>query len=220
MVEVVVESLQIRAGPGLDAVVLSSADEGARFYATMGPITVDGLDWYRLAVAGDSVLWGAIGSATDRYLEVVAPECPAAAPDLATLIGIPNDWDRLACFAGEPIHIVGTYGCGECGGTQPGVFEPAWLAEPVRAAYLWPAYGVGGTLSLHFSPDSGVVPPLDGSIVRVTGHFSDPASATCEVSMWDGLQVRALDPRTAALYCREQFVVDSLEVIGTDPAFP
>jgi len=73
---------------------------------------------------------------------------------------------------------------------------------------------------LHIAPDSGLALPEGGSIVRVTGHFIDPASTTCSMSLPDGEQSKPADPRTAELYCREQFVVDSFEVIGTDPAFP
>ena len=63
-----------------------------------------------------------------------------------------------------------------------------------------------------------------GSIVRVTGHFSDPASTTCVLngadwSTGEPLPAAGPDPRIAELYCREQFVVDAYEIIGTDPDF-
>ena len=219
-VDVIVDGLQIRAGPGLDARVVFAAPAGSRFYASIGPITVDGLDWYRLATMGDSVLWAAIGSGSERYLEVVTPDCPPADPDLATVIAMPNDWDRLACFGDQPLSFTGTYGCGGCGGTEAGTFEPFWLAGPVHAQFLWVEWGIGGILALHIAPDSGLAFPPEGSIVRTTGHFNDPASTTCVVSMSDGEQVRALDPRTADLYCRERFVVDAFEITGTDPAYP
>ena len=55
--------------------------------------------------------------------------------------------------------------------------------------------------------------------MRLTGHFSDPASTTCTISTFVGEQATAVDQRTAELYCREQFVLDALEVIGTDPNY-
>ncbi len=73
---------------------------------------------------------------------------------------------------------------------------------------------------MRVAPDSGLEIPADGSIVRVTGHYSDPASTTCSMATFDGELAIAVDPRTAELYCREQFVVDSFEVIGTDADFP
>jgi len=51
------------------------------------------------------------------------------------------------------------------------------------------------------------------------GHFNDPASTTCVISGL-GYQGAESPPGTAELYCREQFVVDGYEVIGTDPDFP
>ena len=221
LVVVTVDALQLRAEPGLSAQVVGTAPIGEKFYALWGPVTRDGLDWYWLATNTiEAVLWAAAGSGGVPYLELVPPDCPTADPDLATLIDMTADWDRLACFGDHPLNVVGTYGCGGCGGTQAGTYEPFWLAAPVRTDYLWVESGVGGTFHLHVAPDSGLAFPPEGSIVRVTGHFNDPASATCAVSVFDGEQVRAVDPRTADLYCREQFVVDAFEIIGSDPAFP
>jgi hypothetical protein len=222
VVVVVTETLQIRAGPGLDTSVVYTAAAGDRFALQqfVGPVAGDGLEWYRLGVAGDSVLWATAGSGTERYLEVVPPVCPAGDPDLGTVVEMINDWDRLACFGNRPLSLVGTYGCGGCGGTQAGSFEPFWLAGPVRAEYLWVEFGRSRVLHLHVAPESGVAFPPDGSIVRVTGHFNDPASASCRISVDDDGQVTSIDPGTAELYCREQFVVDGFEVIGLDPEFP
>ena len=223
IVVVSVDTLQIRAEPGLAAAVVGTASEGDRFYVlyVFGPVVADGLAWYRLTTAGDSVLWAAAGSGDDRYLEIVPPDCPAADPDLATLTDMLNDWDRLACFGDRQLTIEGTYGCpGGCGGTTAGDFDPGWLAFPTTFHFLWVDHPADPrSLELHFSPDFSV-PPAEGSIVRVTGHFSDPASTTCTMSTFDGEQAIAVDPRTAELYCREQFVVDAFEVIGSDPDFP
>jgi hypothetical protein len=222
IVVVVTDALQIRAEPGLDARVVFTATAGQRFYVSSfgGPFAEDGLEWYRLGVAGDAVLWGAVGSGTDRYLAPVTPECPADDPILATLLAMLNDWDRLACFGDRPLTITGTYGCGGCGGTDAGTYEPYWLAAPVRADYLWIEWQGGGPFHLHLPPDSAFPFPPEGSIVRTVGHFNDPASADCRISAYDGVNVLAVDPRSAELYCREQFVVDGFEVIGTDPEFP
>ncbi len=222
MVDVVVDGLQIRAEPGLNATVLFTAQAGSRFYVyPYGPVVLDGLHWYRLGTMGDAVLWAAAGSATEQYLELAPVACPAADPDLATVIDMSNDWDRLACFGDRPLTFTGTYGCGECGGTSavPSLYEPSWLAAPAYTP-LWVEWGVGGILELHIAPDSGLVFPPEGSVVRLNGHFNDSESTTCVISLYDGEQVRPLDPRTADLYCRERFVVDTFEITGTDPAFP
>jgi hypothetical protein len=49
-------------------------------------------------------------------------------------------------------------------------------------------------------------------------HFDDPAAAECTVAPGDPPVAR--DQRTAQLYCRARFVVESLEVLGTDEDFP
>ena len=99
-----------------------------------------------------------------------------------------------------------------------GDFEPFWLAHPMVPMFLWADFQAGvGPLPMRAPP--GFEPPALGSIVRVTGHFSDQASPTCTMSTFVGEQAIAVDQRTAELYCREQFVLDALEVIGTDPTY-
>jgi hypothetical protein len=220
IVVVLVNELQLRGGPGLSAAVVGTASAGSRFFVldVFGPVVADGLDWYRLTTAGDSVLWAAAGSGADRFLEVVPPDCPAAAPDLATLINMLNEWDRLACFGDRSLTLEGTFGCGPCDGVLPGAWEPSWLAYPLNVSFLWADFQAGiGPLPVRAPPEFEL--PALGSIVRVTGHFSDPASTTCTISGFGGELAMEVDPRTAELYCREQFVVDAMEVTGTDPNY-
>jgi hypothetical protein len=217
-----VDQLQLRAGPGLDADATGQAMAGDRFMVGRwwGPVARDGLDWYRLgpAAAGDLDAWAAAGSGADRFLQVVTPECPSGDPDLEALIDMASDWDRLACFGDRSLALEGTFGCGPCDGAIAGEFEPLWLTYPVAVSYLWVDFQAGvGPLVLRTPPDLEM--PELGSIVRVTGHFSDAASTTCEISTFDGGQPVVVDQRTAELYCREQFVVDSFEVVGTDPTY-
>ena len=225
IVEVVVDQLLLRDEPGLGAPVEGTALKGERFSAAgwFGPVRRDGLDWYRLgpATVGDLDAWAAAGSGADRYLELAPSDCPTAEPDLATVISMANDWDRLACFADRSLTLEGTYGCGGCGGTTVGDFEPRWLAFPMNFNLLWSDFEArSGYLELRVAPDSGLELPANGSIVRVTGHFNDPASTTCSMSTFDGEQAMLVDSRTAELFCRERFVLDAFEVIGTDPNFP
>jgi hypothetical protein len=231
IVVVAVDGLQLRAEPGLSAAVTGAAVAGDQFKVQgwFGPVEVDGLDWYRLgpATAGDLDAWAAAGSGADRYLEVVPPSCPVD-PDFTTLLNMASEWDRLACFGDRSWTLEGTFSCGVCDGTMAGDFEPFWLAWPLGGSFLWAEYPTGtgpdyqagiGPLVMRTPEDSGVELPVPGSIVRVTGHFSDPASTTCTVVTFIGEQATPVDQRTAELYCREQFVVDALEVIGTDPNY-
>src|SRR5688572_3509021 len=130
-------------------------------------------------------------------------------------------WEHLACFGDRWLTFEGTFGCAGCGGAAPGEFEPAWLAYPLSFDWLFPDYASGpGYLELRFAPDSNLGLPAQGSIVRVTGHFNDPRSATCKMSPFEGEQATQVDSRLAELTCRERFVVDGFDVIGTDPDFP
>ena len=222
LVRVVVDQLQLRTGPGLAASVQGTALRGERFSvaAYFGPVVRDGVDWYRLgpAIGGDLDAWAAAGSGEDRYLEVVPPDCPSGDPALATLINMASDWDRLACSGDRSLSLEGTLGCGVCDGTMGGDFEPFWLAYPRVGLFLWDDFQAGvGPLTVRTPPDFEI--PALGSIVRVSGHYSDPASTTCTMSTFEGEQATAVDSRTAELYCREQFVLDTVEVIGTDPAY-
>ena len=224
IVVAVVDGLQLRAEPGLAADVTGSASAGDRFSVAgwFGPVSRDGLDWYMLgpATVGDLSAWAAAGSGAEPYLELVPPDCPTAEPDLATLIEMASDWNRLECFGDRSLTLEGTFGCGYCDGTMAGNFAPFWLAWPLGGQFLWADFHSDvGPLVVHAAPDSGVELPAVGSIVRVTGHFSDPISATCTMSTFIGEQATAVDQRTAELYCRERFVLVTLEVIGTDPTY-
>jgi hypothetical protein len=222
IVEVVVDRLQLREEPGLAGPVEGFASKGDRLSVAgwFGPVKRDGLDWYRLgpAIGGDLDAWAAAGSGADRYLEVVPPDCPSGTPDLVTLINVSSDWDRLACLGDHSLSLEGTFGCGICDGALPGEFEPFWLTSPLAGSFLWVDFEAAvGPLVVHAAPDFEL--PLVGSIVRATGHFSDPASTTCAILTFVGGQATEVDQRTAELYCRERFVLEAIEVIGTDPSY-
>jgi hypothetical protein len=131
-----------------------------------------------------------------------------------------SEWDRLTCFGDRPLTFEGTFGCGACDGTMAGDFQPFWLAWPLGGAHLWADFQAGVGPLLIRAPDDGSVDlPEVGSLVRTTGHFSDPASTTCRLVTFIGEQATPVDQRTAEMYCREQFVVDTIEVVGTDPTY-
>jgi hypothetical protein len=198
-----------------------------------GPVSANGFSWYpvirldevtELPPLSDGPLdtestfgWVAAGDSTEAYIQLAEPRCPARPVNLAVVEAM-QPWEQLACFGSEQITLEGTFGCGGCGGLFPGTFEPNWLANPFNAAFLStdPNARVGPFV-MRFAP-AGPVVPADGQILRVVGHFDDPAAVGCTVS--PGEPPVPLDPRAAELYCREQFVVESLEITGTDPDFP
>jgi len=217
---VVVDALQVREQPGLNAAVVDTLSAGTVVELAIGytdPDAVDGIDWYHVEYDSDLVGSVAGGVGGDRYLELLPARCEDGDPDLAALTSI-TAWERLACFGDRSITVTGTYGCPVCGIPYPrGGYEPAWLASPDNLAYFgWP-----DAITLHFKPEAGLNFPPNASIVQVTGHFSDPVSSTCMIRpTMEGVEIGAeVDPVIAELYCREQFVVDAYEIIGSDPDF-
>lgn len=217
---VVVDALQVREQPGLNAAVVDTLPAGTVVELAIGyidPEAVDGIDWYHVHYSSD--LFGSVagGVGGDRYLELLPARCEDGDPDLAALMNL-TAWERLACFGDRSITVTSTYGCPVCGIPYPrGGYEPAWLANPDTLAYFgWP-----DAITLHLRPEAGLIFPPNASILRVTGHFSDPVSSTCVINpTMEGVEIGAeVDPVIAELWCREQFVVDAYEIIGTDSDF-
>jgi hypothetical protein len=229
LVVVIVDGLQVREQPGLSGAVVDTLPEDTVVELSdpserlIGPTAVDGIDWYAVLYQGDLGGYVAAGAAGDRYLELAPPRCEEGEPNLAAVLHI-TEWERLACFGDRSLTVTGTYRCPDCEIASRGGYEPHWLASPDNRNYL-SIGGEGGLgpfgLILHFSPEAGLDPPPNASILRVTGHFSDPASSTCAIrpTMSEVEIGGEVDPVIAELYCREQFVVDAYEIIGTDPDF-
>jgi hypothetical protein len=237
---VLVDGLRIRHEPSTDATLIDELPSGqlivvgfAPSAGSWGPADAGGLAWYPVrrladltelpALPGGTLDlegefgWAAAGVDTGPYLELVPPRCPQRPVDLATVEAM-QPWEQLACFGNEQITLEGTFGCGGCGGLVPGTFEPEWLAHPLNVQLISvdPRTRLG-PLTLHFPP-GGAEAPEPASIVRVIGHFDDAEAAGCSVA--PGEPPAPVNAETAELYCREQFVVESIEVTGTDPDFP
>ena len=112
-------------------------------------------------------------------------------------------WDRLACFGDQSLSLEGTFGCGVCDGVIGGRMGAILAGAPVSVSFLWADFEAGvGPLPVRAPPDFEL--PEVGSIVRLTGHFSDPASTSCSILTFVGEQAievdqmarRALLPRT------------------------
>ena len=143
--------------------------------------------------------------------------CPSPA-SLAIVVALEAS-SRLACFSGAALTFEGVFGCGGCGGVDTRTATPAWLAGK-EFDFLNDSSSLQmGRLALHFPP--ALVAPAAGSILRVTGHFDDSRAGECQIAEPDpnnpdGSPVPI--PETEAIqYCRERFVVDSFEVLGTGP---
>ena len=168
------------------------------------------------AAIDPTIGWFAARKGAVQYVEPTTSRCPAEV-DLENL-GAMVPAERLDCFGGRTIEFDGTYsyGCPTC--EYFGRYEPAWLASP----NVWNRVAETGTgagfLNVRFPP--GLEHPEDGSIIRVKGHFDDPLSADCSITLvpWD---YRVMVPHVvpgsiASLWCRQMFVVESYDVLGPD----
>jgi hypothetical protein len=219
-----VDNLRIRGTPSLSGKIVIALAKWSRVEVSgnptsLGPVTADGYDWYTVlyqSAVGETSGWAAAGDPATPFLATMKPRCDQEAKVIFTA------YEQLACHGSGSVTIEGTYGCGGCGGFAAGTFEPGWLANPIDGSYTLsakPGQGIG-QIDMHKPPDAGIELPAEGSILRVAGHFDDAAASTCFIAPLVGEVPMPADERATLLYCRERFVIDSFEQIGTDPGFP
>ncbi len=219
-----VDNLRIRGTPSLSGTILIALDKWSRLDVSsnptsLGPVAADGYDWYPVlyqSSTGETSGWAAAGDPATPFLATLKPRCDDPSGPILT------EHEQLACHGTGSVTIEGTYGCGGCGGFAAGTFDPGWLANPIDGVYTLratPGQGIG-QIDMHKPPDAGIELPAEGAILRVTGHFDDPAASTCFIAPLEGEVPVPADERATLLYCRERFVIDSFEQIGTDPDFP
>ena len=240
VMKVLVSDLNVRAKPSTTGAKLGKAPKGALFLMSDWPVKANGYTWYfgyQLVLAHPGVLpdlpdpvvnggydgvlsgWLATGSEANPFLLPVAPRCPST-NDLQNLQAMLSS-EVVGCFGTTSIELTGTYGCGGCGGLNPGTFTPAWLADPLGYSFLSidPSERIG-PFAVHF-PSDGPKAPADGSILKVTGHFNDAHASSCVIAPVDESGTPApIAKSVATAHCDAQFVVDSFTVTGIDPRFP
>ncbi len=197
--------------------------------------SADGRGWYQVHVGGSEATsyidggingWVAEGDTGLEYLELVPFAC-AEAPSLKALLSWPWEgvdgehattaWERLACYGESQIEIEGVIEvlCPE-GRVTPFTFDPAHLAAPNAClGIIEDDIGPEGEHStsgveMRFAPNTPL--PERGDVVRVRGHFDDPAATGCTASA--DFHLGGIDTEYLVLHCREQLVVDELTVIG------
>lgn len=232
VMRVAVSGLNARDRPSTSAKSNGKAPKGGLFMMSDWPITANGYTWYYgytlltsvpgvvpdlpTAIVGgyDEVLvgWLATGTEDTPFLIPIAPRCPSVR-DVVNLAAM-LDSERLACFGSETIELEGTIKCSDCfGEVFAGTFEPDWLANPRELYDLSVNVDEALPLKVHFPP-GGAALPAEGATVRVRGHFSDPRSATCRITvqLTDG-GTKAIANAAAEQWCRGKFVVDSFAVV-------
>ena len=231
VMRVAVSELSVRQKPSQTGISNGKAPRDGLFMVYDWPVIADGYTWYfgftlltstpgvlpdlptPIETGYDEVLagWMASGTEDSPFLIPVAPRCPDTV-DLANVTGMLGS-ERINCFGSDTIELRGAFGCGGCGGTAGGKFEPAWLASVLEFDYLAVGEVGTGTFALHFPPD-GPAKPAEGTIIKVRGHFSDERSATCRITELaeDGNLTVEVDNAAAEQWCRSKFVVESFVV--------
>jgi hypothetical protein len=148
---------------------------------------------------------------------------PATVADIAGLPGTPIIDHLLSCFGHSDITVSGYLGAPEgIGGTSNGI-TPSWLGEwsgltVVLALQPFSADGCREEDSCPwtfvFSRKPAVLALTPARWVRVTGHFDDPAAATCRAAPGgDGVSGPRTDADAIAI-CRGHFVLTKIETIA------
>lgn len=241
-VRVLVAELNVRERPSLSARQVGSVTpENILVVDRLPPFEADGYIWYsgvvvsatgelpplpgQLFGAGEPTSrWFAAMKGSTAYVASVEPRCPTVVDLRSVASMLPAE--RLACFDDRSIELEGTFGCSGCLVEISGRYEPSWLAYP-RPDLLWAdAMEDPRPVPLRFRP-SGPDLPAQGSIIRVRGHFRDDAATQCSLATFYPWDLVLSDPPVhdvpavvARQLCQQELVVDSYEVIGTDPRFP
>ena len=154
----------------------------------------------------------------DPMLELVpdppADDCPALPTDYLEFMVI-DSAAVISCYGPAPITFRAySASCYQCGGEQEGNPQPAWLINSsMNALYLAPDENSGGWSSTAvLAPDLTLDTAWTNAWIDVTGHFDDPAAATCHIEptidmiqWWSGQQ-STIDQ------CRQTFVVTGVTV--------
>jgi hypothetical protein len=208
-------------GGGVPHQVALSGAAGSRSITAVG---------YRTNGAGDTrrQLWrsddGATWSETGGDLLGVPPVAPTGPCPATTPIAVedflampPALWPR--CFGDQVLRIRGvTAECG-CGGVTTEQGSPAWLIDPLGYSdvYLSPRVvaadtGIGG-LTIRINPANPLTVPPAGTYVELTGHFADPAAATCRIHP-NSFFFGPVPPRGAVVArCEQTFVVTGIRTL-------
>lgn len=238
--QVDVNELNLREEPNVGAESVGQLFSGARVFVLEGPRAGEGYSWYRVVVAQgpytprvcegygcnqrQDIGWVAgVSQNLDAWLTALDLGCPSE-PSLQELTAL-TEMEQLACYGDQQLVLEGTVTHPCCGYVGPYRYEPTWLAYPSPSVFFHDHY-----LGLRFNPDAGLPQPERGDVVRVTGHFDDPAAASCTVEIdqeaagydenGEPIEVEPPDTEGLPFSCRMQFVVDAIEVIGTEDLGP
>jgi hypothetical protein len=153
------------------------------------------------------------GGSRDGELWIAATTLDCPAPTLDAIAGM-RELARLACYGGQTLTLEGNDG--GCFQADPVSVSPGWLTHSGCAlnpdGYVEGVVPGTGGLVVRQGPGivwEGYNPGVTGRVI-VTGHFDDPAAASC-VAVED---VNPPIPELLVLTCRAQFVAVEMRAAG------
>jgi hypothetical protein len=215
--EITVDSVALWSEPNESSLAFGELGTGARLFIIGEPGERDGQRWYRIAYVegpssgfdcnlscGPSLGYVATpASGDDPWLEVLDVTCPASPLTTDQLLDL-LPLERLHCYGRSELTVTGPLD--EFVNESSGTSTPEWLADnPPRTTGI-------GSFSIHVAPDFDGELPDPGSMVRMVGHFEDPAAATCRVDYT--LLPDAPSTAHIVLGCRTRFVMTDVEVLA------
>jgi hypothetical protein len=180
-------------------------------------------------VATSPVMWHMrtdgtwVDEATPTFSQIPNPtpdDCPPLPTTAFEFMAI-GSGASIACFGNASISLVAWSGtCDGCWEeSRPPRRNPDWLRFPSHFLVLlphegaidsaWPRRGV-----LH--PDLAWTRGWTDTWLRVTGHFDDPAARQCATGPEPGNEAWWHGTEMDVLFCRHDFVVTAVEVLGRD----
>ncbi len=147
--------------------------------------------------------------------------CPKKLVHFEDVTNVPVD-QRAVCFGSVTLTLVAfaptvdmdVAACPPDPSLEPDdcTAKPAWLigASWVIAGDMAGDGTAPNTLVVAVEPESGVIPPGDAGWLRVAGHFDDPASSSCRITV-DRTGKLAQPAKTTVARCRSTFVATSIK---------
>jgi hypothetical protein len=197
--------------------------EGIPRAAAGGPAGTVVVGYRPSLVATNPVIWhlAADGTWAPEAAPVIDPEpdptreeCGAAPDDILGVMGRDTRW-LAACFGGRPLTFrAWSSRCEGCYYEGPGEFEPRWLMQPSdNLVFLSPiANGDWGTVEAVLPPSLERDERWREHWVEVTGHYDDPAAASCRLEPAASDEIW-YDPIEVVNQCRGRFVITSVTLV-------
>ena len=208
-------------GGGVPSQLAMSGATGSTSIAAVG---------YRVNSAGDirPELWhsndGSTWSAVDGDLLGVLPvvptgPCPGTTPTAIEdfLAMAPPLWP--VCFGSQALKIRGVTRNCDCGGVTGEQGSPSWLIDPLGFGDVYlvprvvPAETGGGAFTVKINPAHPVKVPAAGTYVELTGHFADPAAATCRIYSNPGAFGPVVTKGRTVAVCEQTFVLTAIRTL-------